>query len=122
MRETLKPERRGAMADIPNSKSGKYDDLSYVLKELNIPVEKGSGSNTGWVTTSVGDAKLELKPREMDKNLVPNVVGMGLKDALYLLEERELRVSVRGRGRVISQSITPGTKVLPNGNIILEMR
>jgi cell division protein FtsI (penicillin-binding protein 3) len=46
---------------------------------------------------------------------------MGLKDALYLLEERGLRVSVRGRGRVISQSVTPGSKILSNGSIVLEM-
>jgi cell division protein FtsI (penicillin-binding protein 3) len=57
----------------------------------------------------------------MDKSIVPNVIDMGLKDALYLLEERGLRVSVRGRGRVISQSLTSGSKVLPNGSIILEM-
>ena len=121
MRETLKPEKRGAMADVPTSKSGSFSDLSYVLKELNIPVEKGSG-NPDWVTANTGDAKLELKPREMDKNLVPNVVDMGLKDALYLLEECGLRVSVRGRGRVVSQSVTPGSKVTPNGGIVLEMK
>jgi cell division protein FtsI (penicillin-binding protein 3) len=120
MRETLKPERRGAMADVPTSKSGSFSDLSYVLKELNIPVEKENG-NFDWVTASAGDAKLELKPREMDKNLVPNVTGMGLKDALYLLEERGLRVSPRGRGRVVSQSVAAGSKVLPNGSIVLEL-
>jgi cell division protein FtsI (penicillin-binding protein 3) len=57
----------------------------------------------------------------MDKDLVPNVVGMGMKDALYLLEERGLRVAVRGRGRVVSQSVTPGNRVLSNGSITLEM-
>jgi cell division protein FtsI (penicillin-binding protein 3) len=120
MRESLKPEKRGAMVDVPNSKSGNFSDLSYVLKELNIPVEK-ENDKSDWVTASVGDSKLELKKRAMDKNLVPNVVGMGLKDALYLLEERALRVSVRGRGRVVSQSITPGSRISVNGSIVLEM-
>jgi len=121
MRETLKPEKRGVMADIPHSKSGSFSDLSYIFKELNIPVEKET-SKPDWVTAKNSDTKVELKQRAMDKDLVPNVVDMGLKDALYLLEERGLRVSVRGRGRVISQSITPGSKVFPNGSIILEMR
>jgi len=121
MRETLKPEKRGVMADIPYSKSGSFSDLSYLFKELNIPVEKETGK-PDWVTAKNSDTKVELKQRAMDKDLVPNVVDMGLKDALYLLEERGLRVSVRGRGRVISQSITPGNKVLPNGSITLELR
>jgi cell division protein FtsI (penicillin-binding protein 3) len=120
MRETLKPEKRGAMVDIPYSKSGSFNDLNYVFKELNIPVEKETGKHD-WVTAKNSDVKVELKKRIMDKDLVPNVVDMGLKDALYLLEERGLRVSVRGRGRVISQSVTPGSKILPNGSIMLEM-
>lgn len=120
MRETLKPEKRGVMVDIPNSKSGSFSDLSYVLKELNIPAEKGNGKPE-WVTAKTGDNAVALKQREMDKTLVPNVVDMGLKDALYLLEERGLRVSVRGRGRVVAQSVTPGSKVLPNGSIVLEL-
>ena len=121
MRETLKPEKRGAMADIPYSKSGNFGDLSYVLKELNITSEKITGK-PDWVSTKTGDVQVEMTQRAMDKNLVPNVVDMGLKDALYLLEERGLRVSVRGRGRVVSQSVTPGSKVTQNGSIVLEMK
>jgi cell division protein FtsI (penicillin-binding protein 3) len=121
MRETLKPERRGAMADVPYSKSGNFSDLSYVFKELNIPAEKTTGK-PDWVTTKTGETQVEMTHRAMDKNLVPNVVDMGLKDALFLLEERGLRVSVRGRGRVVSQSVAPGSRVVPNGNIVLEMR
>ncbi len=120
MRETLKPEKRGTMADVPYSKSGYSGDLNYVLKELDIPVKK-EDDKTNWVTASSSDAQVELKKRTIDKSLVPNVVDMGLKDALYLLEERGLRVSVRGRGRVVSQSITAGSKVSPNGSITLEM-
>ena len=120
MRETLKPEKRGVLADIPYSKSGNFNDLSYVFKELNIPVEKVT-EKQDWVTTKNSGSRVELKPREMDKSLVPNVLDMGMKDALYLLEERGLRVSVRGRGRVVAQSVTPGSKILPNGSITLEM-
>jgi len=121
MRETLKPEKRGAMADIPYSKSGSFGDLSYVLKELNIPTEKITGKPE-WVSTKTGNVQVEMTQRMIDKNFVPNVVDMGLKDALYLLEECGLRVSVRGRGRVVSQSVTAGSKIIPNGSIILEMK
>ena len=42
---------------------------------------------------------------------VPNVLGMGLRDALFLLENRGMRVEINGKyGRVKQQSIKPGTK------------
>jgi len=120
MREALKVDRRTLMADVPYSKSGNFSDLNLVLRELNIPMEREGGRHE-WVTTKTNDTKIELTQRTMDISLVPNVVDMGLKDALYLLEERGLRVSVRGRGRVISQSITPGNRISPNGSITLVM-
>jgi cell division protein FtsI (penicillin-binding protein 3) len=120
MRETLKPVKRNAMADIPSLKSGNFSDLNYVLKELNIPVGREK-ENAYWVTASAGNTGVELKKRTMNKSLVPNVVGMGLKDTLFLLEEREMRVSVRGRGKVVSQSVAAGNKVSANSSIVIEM-
>ena len=42
-------------------------------------------------------------------SVTPNVVGMGLKDAVYLLENSGLKVTTGGRGRVVNQSITAAT-------------
>jgi len=42
---------------------------------------------------------------------MPNVSGMGLKDALYLLGNAGLKTKVIGSGKVIAQSIAAGTKV-----------
>ncbi|MBQ5860837.1 MAG: PASTA domain-containing protein, partial [Alistipes sp.] len=46
-----------------------------------------------------------------EQGVMPNVVGMGLKDALYILESRGLRVSFSGKGAVRSQSIRAGEKI-----------
>ena len=43
--------------------------------------------------------------------LVPNTIGMGLKDAVYLAENNGLKVKISGKGRVVSQSLTAGTPV-----------
>ena len=52
---------------------------------------------------------LNVRPRQTGgQKVIPSVVGMGLKDALYLLENRGLRVSFSGYGKVITQSLTPG--------------
>ncbi|MDR1666750.1 MAG: transpeptidase family protein [Bacteroidales bacterium] len=120
MNEVLKPEKHGMMADIPYSKSGFYGDLAYVWKTLEIPVGKDS-PKTECVSVTAGEKEVEVKARGMNKNLVPNVVDMGLKDALFLLEQRGLRVSVRGRGRIITQSVAPGSEIARNHIIVLEM-
>ncbi|HRD43043.1 MAG TPA: PASTA domain-containing protein, partial [Ferruginibacter sp.] len=44
-------------------------------------------------------------------SIMPDVVGMGLKDALYLLENRGMKVSILGKGKVISQSLAAGSTV-----------
>lgn len=44
-------------------------------------------------------------------NTIPDVVGMGLKDAVYLLENRGLKVTATGRGKVVNQSLAGGTNI-----------
>jgi cell division protein FtsI (penicillin-binding protein 3) len=46
---------------------------------------------------------------------------MGLKDALYILEDMNLKVAVRGMGKVKSQSVMPGTGIIKNQTITLEL-
>ena len=65
-----------------------------------------------------------LRPRGMPgdaQQVVPNVQGMGLRDALYLLENRGLRVQVTGAGMVRRQSISPGQRFTPGTTIQLEL-
>jgi cell division protein FtsI (penicillin-binding protein 3) len=52
---------------------------------------------------------LQLLARQgMRKDLVPNVVGMGLKDAIFNLENRGIRVVFIGYGKVTSQTPAAG--------------
>ena len=53
--------------------------------------------------------------------MMPNVVGMGARDALYLLEQRGLKVKLEGRGRVIEQSVPAGDKVKRKQTVTLRM-
>lgn len=106
--------------EIPYSKSGYMADIKSVLKELDID-RKIDNRKAEWVTTSKADDYIDLKNRKVIDKLVPNVVSMGLKDAVYLLESLGMRVDVVGRGSVRSQSITPGTRVVRGQRIHLEM-
>jgi len=52
---------------------------------------------------------------------VPNVVGMGAKDAVYLMERVGLHVQLYGRGKVKSQSVQPGVKAMRGQTVTLLM-
>ena len=52
---------------------------------------------------------------------VPNVLGMGLRDALYILENRGLRVRIQGNGMVKRQSLSPGSRALEGSTIVIEL-
>jgi cell division protein FtsI (penicillin-binding protein 3) len=65
--------------------------------------------------------KMVIRPKQVYYGNVPDVTGMGLKDAVYLLEQQGLHVQVAGRGKVRQQSVTPGTKIIKGGDIILQL-
>jgi hypothetical protein len=46
-----------------------------------------------------------------DMGIVPDVIGMGAKDAIHILSTRGINVNLQGTGIVKSQSIAPGTKI-----------
>ena len=54
-------------------------------------------------------------------SVTPDVVGMGLKDAVYLLENMGLKVTATGRGRVMNQSLAAGTNFNKKQNISLTL-
>jgi cell division protein FtsI (penicillin-binding protein 3) len=52
---------------------------------------------------------------------MPDVKGMGLKDALYLLESMDLKVAAKGRGKVRMQSIQPGSALRKNEPVMIQL-
>ena len=58
----------------------------------------------------------------MNAGIVPNVIGMGARDAVYLLENKGLKVRIAGRGKVVSQSLAHGEKMKKGEIIRLELR
>ena len=62
-----------------------------------------------------------MNARKTTKQVVPNVRGMGLKDALYMLEGMTLRVVSKGRGKVINQVPEPGTPFQKNQQVLIEL-
>ncbi len=59
---------------------------------------------------------------EMPNTKVPNVIGMGARDAVYAIERTGMLVQIHGKGKVASQSLPPGSELIKNGTIYLELR
>ena len=104
----------------PYTKSGNRNELETVLSKLDIPMEKDD-EDEGWVTTKCKADRIATAKKEIIPGLVPNVLEMGAKDALFLLENSGLRVRIIGRGTVVRQSILPGTKINKDDYIEIEM-
>jgi len=98
------------LLELPYSKNGHQSELITALDLLDI--ERMSKSpDAEWVITNKTNNHITLDGKNIIENLVPDVVSMGLKDAVFLLENLGMKVQVNGRGSVRSQSIAPGTRV-----------
>lgn len=93
----------------PESKAGQSKAVKSVYKSLGIKTLYAAKSDYfNSVDTSNG---IVYEEYSSVKGIMPNVVGMGLKDALYLLGNGGLKTRVTGSGKVFSQSIPSGTKI-----------
>lgn len=105
---------------IPISLSGHREELLTIFDRLDIPVDDVA-ADYPWVTTRTGRDTVKVERRSVVDGRVPNVVGMGLSDALYLLESAGLEVKVQGVGTIKRQSIPPGTPTSAYGTIIIHL-
>ena len=116
-------EKDSLAVTLPQPKAGERGALEYVLDKLDIEADNDS-IETQWVTAKREDGRedVELKDIPIREGLVPNVVGMGAKDAVYLLESVGLRASLNGMGRVSSQSVSPGSRVSKGQTVSLTLK
>ena len=89
-------------------KGGSAKDLQLIAKKLSIPM-LGEGIDFQWATAHLEDRLIKLEQKSLGKQGVPNVLSMNLKDALHLLENKGYKVQVTGKGKVVRQSLRPGT-------------
>ena len=106
---------------IPDTKNGNLKETAYILDELDIKYNK-PGNNIEWCKASDESGNVLLSELNINEKLIPNVRGMGAKDAVFLLEERGLRVRLSGMGKVVSQNIPPGSTARNGQTITLTLR
>jgi cell division protein FtsI (penicillin-binding protein 3) len=110
----------GEEVHVPYAKSGQRQALESTLERLGLPGAAGE-DGSDWVSTLSTPGGLVLHSRSIPEALVPNVVDMGLKDALFLLESKGLVVEADGRGTVRGQSVQAGSRYRKGSVVKLEM-
>ncbi|MFT3754252.1 MAG: penicillin-binding protein [Paludibacter sp.] len=104
---------------VPYAKVGYSKALSNVLAKLNV---SGAVPAANWVKVNTGQTKIRVEQVAVPGNVVPDLIGMGAKNAVYLAEKLGLNVQVSGYGKVISQSLKPGLAVRRNTPIKLSLQ
>lgn len=95
LKRSVDAARDASSIMTPDVKRGDNSAANYVLASLKTKASSNSSTNY----------------RESSKHTVPDVTGMGAKDAVYLLESRHVKARIKGRGKVKSQSIHAGTAI-----------
>ena len=65
--------------------------------------------------------RILMSERKIKAGIAPSVIGMGIQDAIYILENAGLRVKINGRGNVVRQSIDAGDAIKKGQVIILDL-
>jgi cell division protein FtsI (penicillin-binding protein 3) len=120
--ETSRPNGPTAIDTASYNYYGLKNDLNSIFSWMNIPVSDSvTGGSWRAVKMKNNASTLNAPPAHSSASdlVTPDVKGMGLKDAVYLLENKGLIVTVTGRGKVVNQLPVAGTAFKKNQTIAL---
>jgi cell division protein FtsI (penicillin-binding protein 3) len=103
----------------PEVGNGYREDINEVLKNLDVKYRRTADDD--WVATRESGDTIQLAGIKLQKGLVPDVRGMSLRDAVYVLENSGLRVRYNGKGRVQRQSPEHGARYAAGSVVSLDM-
>ncbi len=107
-------------SEFPYIRAGNVEELQMICNSMGIS-NHYSGNET-WVTSKVSNRSIQWVSNAVEKPVIPDVTGMSLRDALYVLENKGLRVQHSGKGRVSSQSLPAGSGINRDQIIKLTLR
>ncbi len=94
------------MIHLPGRIVGHKKDLIRIMQYVQIGFKDKSRSN--WVEVDPFETRMLVENKKISKSSLPDVRGMGARDAVYVLENLGFKVDVEGIGKVYKQSLVPG--------------
>ncbi len=98
-----------AKVELPESNAGYKKDFERVFDYVGLDYKTKKKGN--WVEVDPFETKMLIDKKRISRSMVPNVKGMGARDAIYVLENLGMNVEVSGVGKVVKQTIKPGSKI-----------
>ena len=115
-------QQTGIMKSLPKVKQGSVAEVNKVLNEFAINT---TSTDELWMVSKTTKDKVFLEVRKVEKDLqngtMPDLRGMGIQDAIYLLETYGLIVESIGCGAIVRQSISKGDPFKKGAIIKLEL-
>jgi cell division protein FtsI (penicillin-binding protein 3) len=107
-----------ATSSQPNISKGYSSDMELITRETGAAVKVPA---SGWSKFRNTGNTIAATPETFNNSQMPDLIGMGLRDAIYLLENMGITAKPTGKGKVRRQSIAPGTPIRFIKNVILEL-
>ena len=95
---------------FPKELAGNRNDLMQICSVLGL-VNNSDKIQDEWVKSSRSESTFTFSSVTPKVGVVPDVNGMGIRDAVYLLEKAGYKVRFSGKGKVIRQSVEAGVFV-----------
>lgn len=97
--------------------AGSKKEMQSIAGAFQMTILDSSAGN--WKKAMVVNKQILAKPILLSSATVPDVRGMGLKDALHILETSGWKVSIVGKGKVVNQSVSAGLTAQKDKPIVL---
>jgi cell division protein FtsI (penicillin-binding protein 3) len=90
---------------------GMKQDVKKIFSTIGVKYKDSVTNNTQWAAVSKSIGKPVISARYISEKTMPSLTGMTLKDAVYICENIGLKVKIKGKGKVISQSLVAGDNI-----------
>lgn len=103
------------------SYTGNKNDIKQVASKLKFNYKDASALENEWASVSGNASGFMLNGKPVDATRMPALKGLGLKDAITLCENIGLKIQVKGKGKVMNQSIVAGQSIAKGQLINIEL-
>jgi cell division protein FtsI (penicillin-binding protein 3) len=114
----IQEDKKNQKAKAPDAGNGLRSDITEVFRKTGVRYRHSSDDD--WVATRESGDTIRLAPVRIEGNTVPDVRGMTMRDAVYLLENSGLRVRIEGKGKVRKQSPAHGARIYEGSSVLIE--
>lgn len=115
-------------SSLPDVKNGDIKAAQSVLSKYGIESwsdwhQDDVNADMVWGLASIGQQKVNLTKKDApNEGVIPDVSGMGARDAVYLIESRGAKARIEGRGRVVAQSLPAGHRIIRGDTCVIRLR